>query len=123
MATERPIITLPSSEVHSLAGRLLARGAEKTSQGADLQSAGQIIKTLLADGSIGAGISIRGTDLLVDAAAPDGTTRRSVPLREAIRGDEAEYQDCRATLLADGHCTTGGGATPLYHLTLVKEGR
>jgi len=58
-------------------------------------------------------------DILVDIRGDDGTSRRNVPLREAIGDDAEEYQDCRQTLLADGKCTTGGGASPLYHLELV----
>ena len=38
---------------------------------------------------------------------------------EAIGDDQGEYNDCRATLLADGKCTTGGGAAPVYFLELV----
>jgi hypothetical protein len=55
---EREIITIPSDDVYALAERLLVRGAEKMSQGSDLQIAAQIIKSILADGSIGAGIAI-----------------------------------------------------------------
>jgi len=44
---------------------------------------------------------------------------RLAELREAIGDDDVEYDDCRKTLLADGRCTTGGGAAPLYHLTLA----
>lgn len=59
------------------------------------------------------------TDLYVDVTGDDGTSRRNVPLREVIGGDADEYEDCRQTLLADGKCTTGGGAFPLRHLELV----
>jgi hypothetical protein len=45
----------------------------------------------------------------------------SVPLREVIGDDAEEYDDCRRTLLADGRCTTGGGASPLYHLRRVPN--
>jgi hypothetical protein len=58
-------------------------------------------------------------DLLVDVTGEDGTTKSNVPLREAIGSDQVEYLDCRTTLLFDGKCTTGGGAAPLYYLTLV----
>jgi hypothetical protein len=58
-------------------------------------------------------------DLLVDVTGEDGITKPDVPLREAVGNDQVEYQDCRTTLLADGKCTTGGGAVPLYHLRLV----
>jgi hypothetical protein len=60
-------------------------------------------------------------DLLVDVTGDDGTSRRNVPLREAVGGDPEEYDDCHETLLADGHCTTGGGALPLYHMELVRN--
>jgi hypothetical protein len=58
-------------------------------------------------------------DLFVDVTGDDGTSRRNVPLREVIGDDAEEYRDCRQTLLTDGKCTTGGGASPLYHLELV----
>ncbi len=61
----------------------------------------------------------RSSDLLVDITDTDGKVNRSVPLWEAIGDDDAEYQDCRQTLLADGRCTTGGGAAPVYFLELV----
>jgi hypothetical protein len=61
----------------------------------------------------------RSSDLLVDVTDVDGKTNRSVPLWEAIGDDEEEYDDCRNTLLADGKCTTGGGAAPVYFLELV----
>jgi hypothetical protein len=61
----------------------------------------------------------RSSDLLVDITDADGKLTRSVPLWEAIGDDEVEYQDCRATLLADGKCTTGGGSAPIYFLELV----
>jgi hypothetical protein len=60
-------------------------------------------------------------DLFVDVTGDDGTSRRNVPLREAVGNDDEEYQDCRETLLADGHCTTGGGDFPLYHMELVRN--
>ena len=62
---------------------------------------------------------VRSSDLLVDITDTDGKVNRSVPLWEAIGDDDAEYQDCRQTLLADGKCTTGGGAAPVYFLELV----
>src|SRR6266849_747500 len=61
----------------------------------------------------------RSSDLLVDITDTDGKVSRSVPLWDAIGDDDAEYQDCRQTLLADGKCTTGGGAPPIYFLELV----
>jgi hypothetical protein len=61
----------------------------------------------------------RSSDLLVDITDTDGKTNRSVPLWEAIGDDREEYEDCRNTLIADGKCTTGGGAAPVYFLELV----
>jgi hypothetical protein len=65
---------------------------------------------------------IRSSDLLVDITDTEGKVNRSVPLWEAIGDDQEEYGDCRATLLADGKCTTGGGAAPVYFLELVGNG-
>jgi hypothetical protein len=62
---------------------------------------------------------VRSSDLLVDITDTDGKARRSVPLSEAIGDDQEEYNDCRATLLADGKCTTGGGAAPVCFMELV----
>jgi hypothetical protein len=62
---------------------------------------------------------VRSSDLLIDMTDVDGKVNRSVPLWEAIGDDQEEYNDCRATLLADGKCTAGGGAAPLYFLELV----
>jgi hypothetical protein len=61
----------------------------------------------------------RSSDLLVDITDTDGKVNRSVPLWEAIGDDQEEYEDCRNTLLADGKCTPGGGAAPVYFLELV----
>jgi hypothetical protein len=61
----------------------------------------------------------RSSDLLVDITDTDGNVNRSVPLWEAIGNDEEEYKDCRNTLLADGECTTRGGAAPIYFLGFV----
>jgi hypothetical protein len=61
----------------------------------------------------------RSGDLLVDVTDTDGKVSRSVLLSDAIGDDQEEYNDCRATLLADGKCTTGGGAAPVYFLELV----
>ena len=61
----------------------------------------------------------RSSDLLVDITDTDGKMNRSVPLCQVIGDDQDEYSDCRATLLADGKCTTGGGGAPVYFLELV----
>ena len=63
--------------------------------------------------------AVRSSDLLVDITDAHGKVSRSVPLSDAIGDDQEEYNDCRATLLADGKCTTGGGAAPVYLLELV----
>jgi hypothetical protein len=68
---------------------------------------------------VGGRLMSEPTDLFVDITGDDGTSRRNVPLREAVGNDPDEYEDCRQTLLADGTCTTGGGASPLYHLELA----
>ena len=75
----------------------------------DLRLAAQAIEQLMSTRD----------DVLVDITGDDGISKRNVPLREAIGDDAEEYEDCRQTLLADGHCTTGGGAFPLRHLELV----
>jgi hypothetical protein len=75
----------------------------------DLRLASRVIQHLMS----------APADLLVDVTGEDGTTKSNVPLREAVGNDQLEYLDCHTTLLFDGKCTTGGGATPLYHLTLV----
>ncbi len=62
---------------------------------------------------------VRSSDLLVDITDTDGKVSRSVPLSDAIGDDQEEYDDCRATLLANGKCTTGGGSAPVYFLELV----
>jgi len=61
----------------------------------------------------------RSSDLLVNVTDVDGKVNLSVPLWEAIGDDQEEYEDCRNTLLADGKCTTGGGAAPVYFLELI----
>jgi hypothetical protein len=61
----------------------------------------------------------RSSDLLVDITDTNGKVNRSVPLWEAIGDDDVEYADCRSTLLAEGKCTTGGGAAPIHFLELV----
>jgi len=63
--------------------------------------------------------AVRSSDLLVDITDAHGKVSRSVPLSDAIGDDQEEYNDCRATLLADGKCTTGGGAGPVHFLELV----
>ena len=104
---------LTAEALTALTGRLVshAEGIENIAarpMAEDMRLAAQAIKHLMS----------APTDLFVDITGDDGTSRRNVPLREAIGDDAEEYEDCRQTLLADGHCTTGGGAFPLRHLEL-----
>ena len=103
-----PTRQLTAAELSALCSRLVqhADGIENIAAD-DLRLAAQAIEQLVA----------RPADLLVDITGADGTSRRNVPLREAIGNDPEEYEDCRTTLLADGKCTTG--ASPLYHLELI----
>jgi hypothetical protein len=101
-------------ELCALARRLRVRAdsvllRDQPEQQADLRQAAGLIERLMRT----------STDILVDIAGDVRTTRRNVPLREAIGDEEVEYEDCRQTLLAEGKCTTGGGAAPIYHLTLA----
>ena len=119
MATQKSTNTTPTrqmgpAEMSGLARRLQARAdsvllRDQPEQQSDMRAAARLIERLLRT----------STDILVNIVGEDGTTKRSVPLREAIGDDDVEYDDCRKTLLADGRCTTGGGAAPLYHLTLA----
>jgi hypothetical protein len=118
MATEyssnaTPVPQLSPAELSALAKRLRNRAEsivlrDQPEMQRDMRTAAIVID----------GVA-RSSDLLVDITDTDGKVSRSVPLREAIGDDEAEYQDCRATLLADGKCTTGGGAAPVSFLELV----
>jgi hypothetical protein len=125
MATEQPTNTTPSpqsAELSGLARRLNARAEsvllrDQPEQQSDLRQAARFIEELIRLRSEIAAQST-STDLYVDVTGDDGTSRRNVPLREAVGNDPDEYEDCRQTLLADGKCTTGGGAFPLRHLEL-----
>jgi hypothetical protein len=75
-------------------------------------------RDLLTAATLSEGVA-RSNDLLVDVTDAEGNVSRSVPLLQAIGDDEVEYADCRHTLLAEGKCTTGGGAAPIYFLELV----
>jgi hypothetical protein len=121
-ATEDPINTSPSPQLTvealaALTGRLVsnADGIENiAAQGmaTDMRLAAQAIEHLLH--------TKEPADLFVNVyenvdAEP---VLSNAPQREVIGDDAEEYEDCRQTLLADGHCTTGGGAFPLRHLEL-----
>ncbi|SRR5260221_8509917 len=126
MATDDSTNTNPSpqltpTEQFWLARRLHARAEsvllrDQPEQQSDLRQAARFLEELIC---LRAEIAAQSTstDLLVDITGDDGTSRRNVPLREAVGNDPEEYWDCRQTLLADGKCTTG--ASPLYHLELV----
>ena len=105
---------LTAEALTALTGRLVshADGIENLAargMADDMRLAAQAIEHLMS----------APTDLFVDLTGDDGTSRRNVPLREAVGNDPEEYEDCRQTLLTDGHCTTGGGAFLLYHLELA----
>jgi hypothetical protein len=108
-----PAPQMRPEEMRGLAKRLRARAdsvllRDQPEMQRDMQTAAALID----------GVA-RSSDLLVDVTDVDGKTNRSVPLWEAIGDDDVEYQDCRQTLLADGKCTTGGGAARFYFLELV----
>jgi hypothetical protein len=117
-ATHDSTSTSPSQqmspgELTALAGRLRARAEsivlrDQPEMQRDMRTAADVIDRV-----------VRSSDWLVDITDRDGKANRSVPLWEAIGDDDVEYQDCRATLLADCKCTTGGGAAPIYFLELV----
>ena len=108
-----PVPQMTSAELSALAKRLRNRTesivlSDQPEMQRDMRTAARVI-----DGVV------QSSDLLVDITDTDGKVNRSVPLWEAIADDQEEYNDCRATLLADGKCTTGGGAAPIYFLELV----
>jgi hypothetical protein len=104
---------MSSAELSALAKRLRNRAESIV-----LRDQPEMQRDMLSAAGVIDGVA-QSSDLLVDITDTDGKVNRSVPLWEAIGDDDAEYQDCRQTLLADGKCTTGGGAAPLYHLELV----
>jgi len=113
------------TSVKALLNRLLDHGQASGDEALhhDIETAGRLIFTLWEiierAGIKDPAIESTPTDLYVDVMGDDGTSRCNVPLREAIGNDPDEYEDCRQTLLADGKCTTGGGAFPLRHLELA----
>src|SRR5262245_24746748 len=118
MATEQssnatPVPQMSRAELSALAKRLRNRAESIV-----LRDQPEMQRDMLSAAGVIDGVA-RSSDLLVDITDTDGKLSRSVPLWEAIGDDEVEYQDCRATLLADGKCTTGGGAAPIYFLELV----
>ena len=118
MATEHSsnataVPQMSPAELSALAKRLRSRAESIV-----LRDQPDMQRDMLAAASVIDGV-VRSSDLLVDVTDTDGKVNRSVPLWEAIGADEVEYHDCRTTLLADGKCTTGGGAAPVYFLELV----
>jgi hypothetical protein len=118
MATEHssnatPVPQMTPAELSALAARLRNRAESIV-----LRDQPEMQRDMLSAAVVIDGVA-RSSDLLVDITDTDGKVNRSVPLWEAIGDDEVEYQDCRATLLADGKCTTGGGAAPVYFLELA----
>src|SRR5258708_5909836 len=108
-----PVPQMSSAELSALATRLHNRAEsivlrDHPEMQRDMQTAAILIEGMA-----------RSSDLLVDVTDADGKVNRSVPLWEAIGDDQEEYEDCRNTLIADGKCTTGGGAAPVYFLELV----
>ena len=125
MATDQPTNTSPSPQLTAealtaLAGRLVshADGIENIAaegMATDMRLAAQAIEHLLH--------SKEPADLFVNVYenVDADPVLSNVPLREVIGDDAEEYDDCHRTLLADGRCTTGGGASPLYHLRRVPS--
>lgn len=108
-----PTQQMSPGELTALAGRLRARAESIV-----LRDQPEMQRDMRAAAGVIDGV-VRSCDLLVDITDTEGKVNRSVPLWEAIGDDQGEYDDCRATLLADGKCTTGGGAAPVYFLELV----
>ena len=112
MATEyssnaTAIPQMSAAELSALARRLRNRA-----QSIVLRDQPEMQRDMLSAANVIDGV-VRSSDLLVDITDTDGKVNRSVPLWEAIGDDRDEYNDCRATLLADGKCTMGGGAAPV----------
>jgi hypothetical protein len=101
------------AELSALAKRLRNRAESMV-----LRDQPELQRDMRTAGDVIDGVA-RSSDLLVDVTDSDGTVSRSIPLWEAVGDDEVDYQDCRATLLADGKCATGGGAAPVYFLELL----
>src|SRR5260370_14324956 len=118
MATEHSSNAIPVPQMSPAELSALARRLRNRAESIVLRDLPEMQRDMLAAAGIIDGV-VRSSDLLVDITDTDGKVSRSVPLWAAIGDDEVEYQDCRATLLADGKCTTGGGSAPIYFLELV----
>jgi hypothetical protein len=117
-ATDDSTNTTPTSQftpekMRGLAKRLRARAESVLLRHQPEQRRDLLAAAILVD------VMAQSSDLLVDITDADGKVSRSVPLWEVIGDDQEEYADCRNTLIADGKCTTGGGAAPVYFLELV----
>jgi hypothetical protein len=91
---------MSSAELSALAKRLRNRAESIV-----LRDQPEMQRDMLSTVGVIDGVA-QSSDLLVDITDTDGKVNRSVPLWEAIGDDDAEYQDCRQTLLADGKCTS-----------------
>jgi hypothetical protein len=118
MATEHSSNTTPASQMSPAELSALARRLRNRADSIVLRDQPEMQRDMLSAAGVIDGVA-RPSDLLVDVTDADGKVSRAVPLWQAIGDDEVEYQDCRNTLLAEGKCTTGGGAAPIYFLELV----
>jgi hypothetical protein len=118
MATQDCSNTTPLPQMSLAELAALAKRLRNRAESIVLRDQPEMQRDMLTAAGVIDGVA-RSSDLLVDITDTDGKVSRAVPLWEAIGDDEVEYQDCRATLFADGKCTTGGGAAPVSFLELV----
>lgn len=118
MASTKSSNTIPTPQMSPAELSALAKRLRNRAESIVLRDQPEMQRDMRTAASIVDGVA-RSSDLLVDITDIDGKVSRSVPLWEAIGDDQEEYSDCRATLLADGKCTTGGGAAPVHFLELV----
>jgi hypothetical protein len=117
-ATREPTSTTTPQQMSRAELSALAKRLRNRAESIVLRDQPEMQRDMLSAAGVIDGVA-RSSDLLVDVTDTDGNVNQSVPLCEAIGDDDAEYQDCRQTLLVDGKCTTGGGAAPVYFLELV----
>src|SRR5258708_3399266 len=118
MATQDSSNATPVPQISPAELSALARRLRNRAESIVLRDLPEMQRDMLTVAGVIDGV-VRSSDLLVDITDTDGKVSRSVPLWDAIGDDQEEYSGCRATLLADGKCTTGGGAAPVYFLELV----
>jgi len=118
MVTHDSTSTSPTPQIGPAELSALAKRLRNRAESIVLRDQPEMQRDMLSAAGVVDGVA-RSFDLLVDITDTDGNVSRSVPLWEAVGDDDVEYQDCRATLLADGKCTTGGGAAPVCFLELV----